>query len=523
MNIVSFMAALRSRAGLALAVLLLTVAAALGASLLMPRNFVATATVIVDQGRPDPMAASSGWQPQLMGALSTQMDIIQSERVAVEVVRRLGLQLDPVMVEAWQKANEPGVLSFVFDPEPAAAPAAPVPALAVAAAPGLAVAGVVAAPTPLEAWIAERLLAVLDVKPARDSDVLSIHVRSANPQRAAAVANAFAQVYLEMSVRLKADQARRYAGFFEGRVREARQQLEQAHARLSTFQRARGVVVGDDRLDIETARLNELSTQLTLVQAAMAESGGRQTQSQGASADRMQEVSGHPAVLALRSDLTRAEARMQELNARLGDNHPQVLEAGGQVSLLRSRLETETRRVAGGATVSNSINRQREGEARTALESQRQRVLNLKAVRDEGLVLAREVDSAQRSYDSLMTRLQQTSMESLATQGQAHLLSAAQVPLKADTASWTLRTGLALGLGLALALGAVALVERVDARARLPVATSQWLGVPLLGVLPGPKQRGDFAPNKSALVQPWRMGQLPAPAGSAGAAGSTRS
>ena len=519
MNIVSFMAALRSRAGLALGVLLLTVAAALGASLMMPRNFVATATVIVDQGRPDPLAASSGWQPQMTGALSTQMDIIQSERVAVEVVRRLALHLDPVMVEAWQKSNEPGILSFAFEPEPEPAAA---PATAAAAVPGLAVTGAVAAPTPLEAWIAERLLAALDVKPARDSDVLSIHVRSTSPQRAAAVANAFAQVYLEMSVRLKADQARRYAGFFEGRVRDARQQLEQSHARLSTFQRARGVVVGDDRLDIESARLNELSTQLTLVQVAMAESGGRQTQSQGASADRMQEVSGHPAVLALRSDLNRAEARMQELNARLGDNHPQVLEASGQVALLRSRLETETRRVAGGATVSNSINRQREGEARAALESQRQRVLNLKSVRDEGLVLAREVDSAQRSYDSLMTRLQQTSMESLATQGQAHLLSAAQVPVKSVTAGWPVRTGLALGLGLVLALGAVALVERVDARARLPMATSQWLGVPLLGVLPGPKQRGDFAPNKSALVQPWRMGQLPAPAGSAGAAGSTR-
>lgn len=520
MNLVSFMAALRSRAGLALGVLLLTVAAALGASLLMPRSFVATATVIVDQGRPDPMAAATGWQPPLTGALSTQMDIIRSERVAVDVVRRLALHLDPEIREAWQRSNEPGVLALAAEPGSVAARAVPVVAAAPLAAAGVGTSGMA---TPLESWIAERLLAALDVKPARDSDVLSIHVRWANPQRAAALANAYAQVYLETSVRLKADQARRYAGFFEGRVRDARQQLEQAQARLSTFQRARGVAVGDDRLDVETARLNELSSQLTLVQVAVAESGGRQTQSQGASADRLQEVLGHPAVLALRSDLTRAESRMQELNARLGDNHPQVVEAGGQVALLRSRLEGETRRVAGGATVSNSINRQREGDMRAALESQRQRVLNLKAVRDEGLVLAREVDSAQRSYDGLMTRLQQTSMESQATQGQAHLLSAAQAPLVSATPGWAVRTGLALGLGLMLALGTVALVERVDARARLPVATAQWLGVPLLGVLPGPKQRGDFAPNKSALVQPWRMGQLPAPAGSAGVAGSTRS
>jgi uncharacterized protein involved in exopolysaccharide biosynthesis len=254
------------------------------------------------------------------------------------------------------------------------------------------------------------------------------------------------------------------------------------------------VVVGDDRLDIETARLNELSSQLTSLQAAVAESGSRQTQSQGSSADRMQEVLSHPAVLALRSDLTRAEARVQELNARLGDNHPQVLEAGAQVGLLRSRLETETRRVAGGASVSNTINRQRESEVRSSLESQRQRVLNLKAVRDEGLVLVRDVDGAQRSYESLMVRLQQSSLESQATQGRAHLLSAAQVPLVPATPGWPVRAGLALGVGLLLALGAVALAERADARARLPLDTARWLGVPLLGVLPGPGERGAFAP-----------------------------
>jgi len=490
MDIASFMATLRARAGLALGVLLLTVAAAFGASLLLPRSYVATAKVIVDQGRPDPMSVSTGWQPPVMTALSTQMDIIRSERVAAEVVRRLSLTADPALRRAWE------------DSQAAAAPAHPGPN-ETDKTPGL--------PSALQAWLVGQVLAAVEVKPARDSDVLSITVRWSSAEQAAALANAFAQAYLDTSVGLRADQARRYSGFFEGRVREARLQLEQAQARLSTFQRARGVVVGDERVDVETARLNELSSQLTLLQAVVAESGSRQAQSQGAAADRMQEVLAHPALLGLRADLTRAEARMQELNDRLGDNHPQVFEARGQVSLLRSRLEAETRRVAGGATVSNTINRQRESDMRTALEAQRQRVMNLKAVRDEALVLARDVDSAQRAYDGLQARLQQTSLESQATQGQAHLLSAAPVPLAPSSPSWMLRAGLALGLGLALALGTVALVERVDARARLPGATAQWLGVPLLGVLPGPKDRGGFAPSKSALVQPWRMGQLPAP------------
>ena len=61
-----------------------------------------------------------------------------------------------------------------------------------------------------------QVLAAVDVKPARDSDVLSITVRWSSPEQAAALANAFAQAYLDTSVSLRADQARRFSGFFEG-------------------------------------------------------------------------------------------------------------------------------------------------------------------------------------------------------------------------------------------------------------------------------------------------------------------
>ena len=105
MNTLTFLSALRSRWRLALGVPLLTVAAAMGASALVPRSFVATATVIVDQGRPDPLAAATGWQPPNLGALSTQMDIIRSDRVAQEVVRRLSLSSDPALRKAWEQAR----------------------------------------------------------------------------------------------------------------------------------------------------------------------------------------------------------------------------------------------------------------------------------------------------------------------------------------------------------------------------------------------------------------------------------
>jgi len=57
----------------------------------------------------------------------------------------------------------------------------------------------------------------------------------------------------------------------------------------------------------------------------------------------------------------------------------------------------------------------------------------------------------------------------------------------------------------------VAVAEHLDARARLPELTARWLGVPLLGVVPGAGGVRADASHPAALVQPWRFGRLPPP------------
>ena len=112
-------------------------------------------------------------------------------------------------------------------------------------------------------------------------------------------------------------------------------------------------------------------------------------------ADRLQEVVNNPNLAAIRADITRAEGRLQELMSRLGDNHPQVIEAKASIASLRTRLDTETRRVTGTFSSVNNINRQREVEIRAALEAQRARVIRMRTAREEGAVLVRDVEPGQ--------------------------------------------------------------------------------------------------------------------------------
>lgn len=224
----------------------------------------------------------------------------------------------------------------------------------------------------------------------------------------------------------------------------------------------------------------------------------------------MQEVLNNPLISGLTADLNRSEARLQELKSRLGDNHPQVVESKANIAELRSRIDGEIRRVTSGVGVTNVINKQREAEVRRQLDAQRNKLLEMKAVRDQGQVLVREVENAQRAYDGVMTRLNQTALESQANQSYASLLTLAVPPGEQASPKLLLNALVAVVLGGILALCLAMALELSDRRVRSAEDVVATLGAPVLGVLPTPNAKR-FAPGRKMLQAEHRPMGLPAP------------
>lgn len=447
MSFGQFFAILKARRWVAMAMLGIVVVLTLVVSLLLPKQYLATASVVVDF-KPDPVSAMLYQGAASPAFTATQVDVIQSDRVAQRVVRNLKLTESAQVREQWQDAtNGQGSI---------------------------------------EQWLADQFQRNMDVKPSRESNVISVSYKAPDPRFAAALANAFVQAYMETSLELRVDPARQYSAFFDTRVKESREALERAQTKLSDYQRAKGIIASDERLDVENSRLNELSSQLVAIQAIASESSSRQSQAQG-SGDRMQEVLGNSLIQSLKADLSRAESKLQELNAKLGESHPQVVEAKASIDTLRSRIESETRRVTGGVGVSANINRQREAELRASIEAQRKKLLEMKAVRDEGAVLVRDVESAQRAYEGIVARFNQTTLESQTTQSNVNVLTPASPPLEPSSPRVVLNMLLAIFLGTLLAAIAVVGLELRDRRVRSVADIGSGLGLPVLGVLPTPQ------------------------------------
>lgn len=462
MSFSQFLSILRARKALFLAVLLAVVIPAVVVSLLLPKKYTATASVVVDV-KPDPLAAIAYQSMMTPAVMATQIDILQSDRVARRVVRGLRLTENPQIREQWLEGTK--------------------------------------GEGDLETWLIERFQKELDVKPSRESSVINVSYSAADPRFAAALANAFVQAYIDTAVELRVDPAKQYSAFFDARAKDAREALEKAQGRLSAFQRENGVVMTDERMDIENQRLNELSTQLVMLQSLSAEANSRQAQATAGSADKMQEITANPVVAQLRADLSRQEARLQEISARLGDNNPQVVELKANIGELRQRLDAEIKRLSAGVGISGNISRQREAQTRAELDAQRAKVLKMKQVRDEGSLILRDVENAQRNYDTIMQRLSMTSIESQATSSNSSLLSPAVPPLEHSSPKILLNSVLAIFVGLLLATGVALAAELRDRRVRDAADLEGLLGLQVIGLLPGPNHKSTFGRKAEAHPQ----------------------
>jgi polysaccharide biosynthesis transport protein len=464
-----FLSMIAARWRLVVALVAATTLGALAISLLLPKQYMATASLVFDM-RPDPVSPAGYDSLSWPVYLATQVQILESDRVSERVVNALGLKNDAALREAWTAAGQLG--SF-------------------------------------EGWLVERVRRSLDVKLARETNVVRVNYKSNSPQFSAKAANAVVQGYLDTVLDMRVNPARQYSNMFEVRAKELRAQLEKAQGNLTSFQRQKGIIANDERLDVETARLNELSAQLVALQAVAAESSGRQS-AVARTIEQSPDVQANALVSGLKGDLLRQEARLQELNSRLGDAHPQVVEARANINALRSRIESESRRVAGSVGVTNTINRQREAEIRAAYESQRTRVMRLKEVRDESQTYIREVDAAQKALDAVQSRFNQSALESQSTQSNASVLTQATAPLLPSSPRIVLNTLVAAFLSSLLAVALAVLLESMNRRVRSVEDVTQALGVPVLGSLPVADRASGVFGTKPAPALPRRvLGQLP--------------
>jgi chain length determinant protein EpsF len=458
MNLYQFLSVLRARRTMAFVIFLSTIAMALAWVMLRPKNYTAHAPILVDMRANDPLAQPNYQSIVPAAYMATQMDIVRSSRTAERVVEMLGLEKDPASTEAWRKAGGNGTL---------------------------------------KAWLATDLQTGLEVKPARESNIINISYTSPSAAEAAKVANAFSQAYLDIALDIKTDPAKRYSVWFDDQLKFARDKLEQAQNALTAYQQRTGVISADG-VDMETQRLNELSSQLTLVQGQLTDVANKRA----ASAASIQEAMNSPLINTLKANIATQEAKIQEASANLGSRHPQMIRMQDELAAMKSRLGAETASIGNAIDTAYQVGRARERELQAALNAQRARVMQFNRHRDELNVLRRDLDAAQKAYEQVSERASQSKLQALTTQTNIQRLATAVEPLQPKGPTAKMALALAAFGGALLALAGALLMELLNRRVRSVDDLSLATNLPILATLPAHNGRESLALLAHAPMRP---------------------
>lgn len=260
-----------SRRWLIALVAIMTVAAGYAFATQRAPRYTSTATIVLSFGEAGPFDQSSSARQFAAPYFATQIDILKSRRVADEALRALpDADLTRLAKEhigdyfASRLANE-------------------------------------------ETWqkLVASVLEKLRISTARESRVVGLEFTSIHPDLAAAMANGFAQAYITTSLELSVGPARRNAEWFDQQLVTLRDRLEEKQSILTSYQKEKGIVSYDERLDSEVRRYETLA-----------------------------------------ADLVEAQSRTFELRAgQLGSQHPEFRRAVEQERAVRQSLERQESRV----------------------------------------------------------------------------------------------------------------------------------------------------------------------------------
>jgi polysaccharide biosynthesis transport protein len=489
------LSALRRRKGIILTTMILVTASAVGSALLITPRYTATAVLLVKPHElrvVEMQAVAEGLPQEIPGAdtvLPTQRELLAASSRARRIITKLDLVSDPEFNPALPAPNRITMLAEKWLPE------------RWLVATGLAGqgaeldrqlpeathanSGVGAEPTQR---IVDNFLDRLEVDRDGTSNVLSVSFSSADPAKAAQIANAIAESYVADQLEGKVEVTTRASDWVAARIEELREEVLRAERAAEEYRAANDLMAHrDDGLDVE--QLASLRGQLITARAerGVAEARLRQVRelwAQSADIKSIGEVVSSPIIMDLRQREARLRSEQAQLTQEYGPRHPRVLQNQAEIDELASRLEQEIGSIIRNLEDEVAIAQGRERALTETLDETKQDSALSNQTAIQLRELEREAEAKRALYETLLRRQKEIQEQRDLLQPDAEVVSLASVP---DRPSFpNLKLIAIIGFATSAIIGPLmaALAEHLDRGLRTGRQLEEVLHLPSLGLVP---------------------------------------
>jgi len=344
---------------------------------------------------------------------------------------------------------------------------------------------------PSRQWQAQSLLGQVKVSSIRQSRVANVTVRDRDPERAARIANGFADAYVERNLDFKLEGARSASSWLGEQSVDLRKKLEDSELALYEFKKSHSLLdLGlDDRQGMNRLNVQTLNGRLTEVKARRIEAESIRklilaSKNDIAEKESLPEIRDNPVVAKLREnylDLLKIKA---DLESRYGDKHPKIENIAQQLQATRREYNRELDQVLKAFDKKYQAIVDTEAALSKWMHQEKNQALDLAKLEVKYRPMARDAENNAKVFGLVTQRQKEVDLTGLQRANNVRVLDRAAAPPAPVSPSLSRNLAVGIALGLVLGFMLAFLIETLDNTVRTPEAAEELVGAPLLGVLP---------------------------------------
>jgi exopolysaccharide transport family protein len=450
-----------------------------------PSRYTAQADMIIDTKRvvwtQSEMASENRSVDD--AAVESEIETTKSEKVAIAVIDRLHLKDDPEFVGSGPGFTRRIFSLFNFGSAPNKQPSN----------------------DELTRNVLSIVKANLRVSRLGRSYVEQIGYTSLDPEKAARIANAFAEAYIEDQLQAKFEATRRASVWLEQRIGELRQQASNAYKAVQDFKSENGIIIGVDGKLASEVELDQLGIALAKARADTSQARAKldrisRVLEQRSDKERFNipdpivtDALSNPVITKLRQQFLDDQNRESEWSARYGADHQAARNLRAEMAALQRAIWDEISRIAESYKSELQIAKSQE----ESIDKRMIDVFQKSGDMRQSQVRLRELETAANTYrgiyETFLSRFTQSVQQQSFPSTEARVVTLASAPRAPSSPKTGLTIALAaicgLGLGILSAFAREQMNREIHTRAQL----EKLLGTTCLAVLPAFSKPKSFA------------------------------
>lgn len=400
----------------------------------------------------------------------TEAEVLRSQNIAARVIDRLELYKDPEFNKAATKKNQDSIQA---DEETLG-----------------------------------RVMRVFDSRKniisVAGSSVIHIVFSSQDPQKAAEIANAIAESYLEYKLEVKVKETNRVREWLGTRLKDIEAQIIEAEKAAAEYQ-VENNLMSDNEMKVAAAEVSDLNQKLNHARVEYAEMYERirEIKNYRKKGEYTNDVLASQTITNLKNAERKIREEMALLTQRYGDKHPLIQDIKTRLNEIEGKVDLEVQNIHNALESELGVQEEKIKKLEEQLAaSVSDKKIDIKAQATLSQ-LKKEADANQRVYEAFLRDFRISDRREGLDSPDARIISYAVAPIIASFPNYTLFIGLSTLMGLFLGLGIALLLEKTSDTFRSVSELEAHTGLPCYGIVPRamnmkPRDTGRFILSSAA-------------------------